>query len=284
MIEAPLALAFATGMVATVNPCGFAMLPAYLSYFLGSDDAPRSLRAGVAQSLRVGLAVSAGFLAVFGLAGLAFHHLSAPVYRWAPWLTIPVGVVLVVLGVAMLRGFDPVVALPKLQRGGRDRTVRSMFVFGVSYAIASLSCALPLFLGMVAGTFQRENLQSSLAAFAAYGLGMSLVLVTLTVSLGLARQGVLRTLRRVMPRIVQVSGALLVVAGAYVAYYGWYELRLQRDGPGQRSRVVERVTGWSDDAYRWIIDFGPTRLGLLLALLLAGVLTAALATEPTRRK
>ena len=28
MIEAPIALAFAAGMVATVNPCGFAMLPA----------------------------------------------------------------------------------------------------------------------------------------------------------------------------------------------------------------------------------------------------------------
>ena len=35
MIDAPLALAFAAGLVATVNPCGFAMLPAYLSYFMG---------------------------------------------------------------------------------------------------------------------------------------------------------------------------------------------------------------------------------------------------------
>ena len=35
MIDAPLGLAFAAGLVATINPCGFAMLPAYLSFFLG---------------------------------------------------------------------------------------------------------------------------------------------------------------------------------------------------------------------------------------------------------
>ena len=35
----PLAYAFGVGMVATFNPCGFAMLPAYLSYFLGLEDA-----------------------------------------------------------------------------------------------------------------------------------------------------------------------------------------------------------------------------------------------------
>ena len=37
VIDAPLGLAFAPGMVATVNPCGFAMLPAYLGYFLGLE-------------------------------------------------------------------------------------------------------------------------------------------------------------------------------------------------------------------------------------------------------
>ena len=45
MIDAPLALAFASGMVATVNPCGFAMLPAYLGYFLGLEGQDRDVQA-----------------------------------------------------------------------------------------------------------------------------------------------------------------------------------------------------------------------------------------------
>lgn len=42
MIDAPVAPAFTAGLVATINPCGFVMLPAYLSWFIetADDEAP----------------------------------------------------------------------------------------------------------------------------------------------------------------------------------------------------------------------------------------------------
>jgi cytochrome c-type biogenesis protein len=273
VIDAPLAISFAAGMLATVNPCGFAMLPAYLGYFLGQEGHDRDVQSTVGRSLGVGLSVSAGFLAVFSAVGLAIYHLSASVDRWTPWATIVIGAVLVVLGIAMLRGFEPVVALPKLNRGGRERSGPSMFVFGVSYAIASISCALPLFTGAVVGTFRRENLLSSLAVFVAYSLGMTLVLLALTVSMGMARQSMVRRLRRALPYVTRASGGLLIVAGAYLAHYGWYEMRV-RDGHSTDSAAVDIVTGWSSSIANWVYDVGPTRLGLLLALALVAVLAA----------
>ncbi len=282
MINAPLAIAFGSGMLATVNPCGFAMLPAYLGYFLGLEGHDRDVRATVARSLGVGLSVSAGFLTVFSVVGLAIYHLSASVDRWTPWATVVIGVGLVVLGVAMLRGYEPIVALPKLDRGGRARSGQSMFVFGVSYAIASISCALPLFTGAVAGTFRRENLVSSLAVFVAYSLGMTLVLLALTISLGMARHSIVHWLRRSLPYVTRASGALLVVAGAYVTHYGWYEMRV-REGRASGSSAVDLVTGWSDSIARWVNDVGPTRLGLLLALALVVVLTATFGAQSRRR-
>lgn len=273
MIDAPLALAFASGMVATVNPCGFAMLPAYLAYFLGLEGQDRDVQAGVSRSLGVGLTVSAGFLLVFGLAGLAIYHLQASIYEWVPWATIVIGALLVAVGVAMVRGFEPVVALPKLQRGGRDQDARSMFVFGISYAVTSISCALPLFTSAVVGTFRRENLLSSAAVFVAYSLGMTLVLVALTVSLGMARQGLVRRLRQALPYVNRIAGVLLAVAGVYLAHYGWYERRVRAGDGGDGSAAVDAVTGWSTDIGTWVNDVGATRLGLLLALGLAAVLT-----------
>ena len=71
MSDVNLAFAFTAGIVATINPCGFAMLPAYLSYFLGieaNSDATRG--ASITRALTTGSAVSAGFLMVFGVAGL----------------------------------------------------------------------------------------------------------------------------------------------------------------------------------------------------------------------
>ncbi|MFZ6004304.1 MAG: cytochrome c biogenesis CcdA family protein [Actinomycetota bacterium] len=282
MINAPLAIAFGAGMLATVNPCGFAMLPAYLGYFLGIDGHDRGVQASIGRSLSVGLSVSAGFITVFSVAGLAIYHLSASIDRWTPWATIIIGSGLVILGITMLRGFEPIVALPKLQRGGRERSGQSMYIFGVSYAIASISCALPLFTGAVAGTFRRENLLSSLAVFVAYSLGMTLVLLSLTVSMGMARQSIVHWLRRALPYVTRASGALLIVAGAYLAHYGWYERRV-RAGEGSGSEAVDVVTGWSDSIAGWVNDAGPTRIGLVLALGLASVLTATYGTRARRR-
>lgn len=282
MIDAPLALAFGAGMLATVNPCGFAMLPAYLGFFLGVEGRDKDVRASIGRSLGVGLSVSGGFLAVFSIVGLAIYHLSASVDRWTPWATIVIGVGLVVLGIAMLRGFEPVVQLPKLNRGGKEQSGQSMFVFGVSYAIASISCALPLFTGAVAGTFRRENLLSSLAVFVAYSLGMTLVLLALTVSMGMARQSIVRWLRKALPYVTRASGALLVVAGAYLAHYGWYEMRV-RDGEGTDSWAVDTVTGWSSSIARWVDEVGATRLGMLLALGLVAVLTLTFGTRARNR-
>ena len=268
MIDAPLAFAFGAGMLATVNPCGFAMLPAYLAYFLGADSSAKDVRSSVQRSLAVGLAVSAGFLAVFSLVALAIYQLSASVDRWTPWATIVIGAALLLLGLAMLRGYEPVLSLPKLQRGGRERTAASMFVFGVSYAIASISCALPIFTSAVVGTFRRENLLSSLSVLVAYSLGMTLVLLALTVSMGLARQSILRWLRRGLPYVNRASGLLLIVAGAYLVHYGWYE-RAVRAGHTGGSAAVDTVTGWSNDIASWVSRVGPARLGLLLSLALA---------------
>jgi cytochrome c-type biogenesis protein len=287
--DGPLAVYLAAGMVATVNPCGFAMLPAYLSYFLGIHDGDGGGRAeaasptaGVWQAFRVGAAVSAGFLAVFALAGLAVELTSLPIYENVPWISVVIGLALLALGVAMLAGFEPLVRLPKLDRGGRTRTVRSMFVFGVSYAVASIGCTLPTFLVAVAGTIERESVADGLVVFGVYGLGMTVVLLALTVAIALARTSVVRFLRSSRAYIGRVSGGLVALAGAYVVYYGVLELRTyRRSGPVPESSITDTVAGWSYDVQGWISDTGAVRVAATLAIGLATL--AALLVALTRR-
>ena len=83
MIDVPLAYAFTAGLVAAVNPCGFPMLPAYLSFFIGTDDEDVAGGTRVPRALLSGLAVSVGFLAVFaalhgGLLLMHTMHSTAP--------------------------------------------------------------------------------------------------------------------------------------------------------------------------------------------------------------
>jgi cytochrome c-type biogenesis protein len=279
VIDAPLAFAFASGLVASVNPCGFPLLPAYLSYFIGAEgDEDADSARSVSRALGVSAAVSLGFLLVFGLAGVFFAHVSSSVLDWSPWITVVIGVALAGLGAAMLAGFEPSVVLPKLNRGGRDRGVGSMFVFGVSYAIASLSCTLPVFVAAVGTVFTRSNFASGVAVFVAYSAGMALVLMVLTVALALARHSLVRRLREAVRYVQRVAGALLVVAGAYVVWYGITEIRLETGQTG--GGPVDFVSEMSAEVTVWVQDVGATRIGVVLAAIVA----AAVAYSVGRRR
>src|SRR5688572_14829581 len=98
MIDAPLAYAFTLGLVAAVNPCGFPMLPAYLSWFIGVDDADVDPAGRVPRALASASAVSLGFFAVFLGLGIPIDAGLSSIGDWI-WLTIVAGAVLVVLGI-----------------------------------------------------------------------------------------------------------------------------------------------------------------------------------------
>ncbi len=69
-------------------------------------------------------------------------------------------------------------------------------------------------------------------------------------------------------------GALLAVAGAYVAYYGWYEIASNR-GIDAPSGPVAFVTGVSGDVSTWVQDAGAVRIGLVADAVVALVLIVA---------
>ena len=98
-MELPFAFAFTAGLVATLNPCGFAMLPAYLSYFMGLDDGEAGSGSPALRAVQVGAVVSAGFLLVFGLAGILITLGVRAVVDALPWIAMLVG-----LGVMLLKG------------------------------------------------------------------------------------------------------------------------------------------------------------------------------------
>lgn len=240
MLSGPFALALAAGMAATVNPCGFAMLPAYLAKFVGENDEPGS--ASVRRAFSVSATLTAGFVTVFGLFGLAIAPLAVSIERYLPWATIVIGIALVVMGIALVSGRELSLRTPKLGKGGTDGGLRSMFLFGVSYAVASLSCTIGPFLAVTSTTLRSQNTASGIAMFVVYALGMGLVVTGLTVGVALAKAGLVTRLRSAMPYVNRASGALLLVAGAYVAWYGWFEVRTLNGGDGRDPIIDQAIT------------------------------------------
>ena len=272
MFNGPYALAIAAGMAATVNPCGFALLPAYLSAFLGSEHRAGGANA-VARALAVSAALTAGFVVVFGTFGLIVTPLALSVEDKLPWVTVVIGIGLVALGIALLAGRQPTLKIPKLQRGGSDGTLPSMFLFGISYATASLSCTIGPFLAITTTTFRSSSFIAGSAVFLAYALGMGIVIGILTVALSLAKVTVVQQFRNALPKINRIAGGLVVIAGLYVAYYGWYEIRVlngDTDDP-----IVDRAIRIQSWLTNHIVPDNPASTALIAVVILSTVAAAA---------
>ncbi|MGC8626436.1 MAG: cytochrome c biogenesis protein CcdA, partial [Acidimicrobiales bacterium] len=142
----PLLYAFTLGLVAAVNPCGFPLLPAYLAMFAGEGTGTGHIKQTV-RGLVAGASVSAGFVMVFGVVGVAAESGAGVVISWAPWAMVVLGAALAAFGVLVLAGREPHVRLrapgfrvPQRDQVGSARRAAAMVGFGAAYAVASLSC------------------------------------------------------------------------------------------------------------------------------------------------
>ena len=229
-IVAPLGFAFGAGVAAAFNPCGFAMLPAYMGLYLGvgANEEKASVFSQLGRALLVGVSVTAGFVLLFavagGVIGLGARSVVGDIL---PWLGLGIGVALVIAGAWLLRGGELYTSLAqraanRLGNPGRSN-IRGYFLFGLSYGVASLSCTLPIFLAVIGSSFAASGIATSFAQFVLYALGMGVVIITLTLSMALFKGAMLGGMRKMMPYVHPIGTWLMIVAGTYIVFY-WLTL------------------------------------------------------------
>ena len=241
-VGVPLTLAFGAGVLSTLNPCGFALLPAYVSYAVeqqvsASSEKPPSGWQHLLHGGLLGLPLAAGFLAVFLVAGIVLALGGRLLVHLFPWLAILVGAGLVLLGgwtlftgrAPEILGLGAVAAKLGSSRPAGDatsetlvqapRALRAAWIFGVGYGLSSLGCALPVFLLVVGTTITASGVGSAALVLASYAAGMTLVLLVVALSAtelsDLLRSAVFPRLGWVLP----LSALFLIVAGLYIVIY-----------------------------------------------------------------
>lgn len=220
----PLGFAFGAGMVSAANPCGFAMLPAFLGLFLsGSSERTEHPLARLRRALIVSAAVTAGFVLLFGIVGLTISAGARSLAVGFPWLGLATGALLILAGAWMAAGGTIYASLGErlsapLARVGGEGPGR-YFTFGLAYGLASLSCTLPIFLAVLGSTLTLATLPDTVLQLVLYGLGMGLVIALLTLSIALFQNALVNTIRQAVRYIAPVSSVLLLLAGSYIVYY-----------------------------------------------------------------
>jgi cytochrome c biogenesis protein CcdA len=281
MGDAHIATAFTLGMLATVNPCALPMLPAYLGWFIVGDAEQHSPSARVSRAVGVAGCVTVGFVAVFGLLATLTSAGTSKVMEITPWMTPIVGLALAAVGVTLLVGKTVRLPTPRIGGTGGRRGLAAMLLYGVSYAVVSVTCALGLFLAYVS-TNAGANWTTSLTHLVAFTSGFGLVLVALSVSVAVLGGSLVAGMRRAAAYANRIAGGLLVVSGLYLAWYGAAEIRLE-DGP-REDPIINRVTGWSASINQRVESIGGVEVGLVLALFLCVVTMAVLLHNPGRSR
>jgi cytochrome c biogenesis protein CcdA len=260
-VSAPLLYPFTLGMLASVNPCGFPLLPAYLELFVGrggTDGEDAGLRhdigARAGRAVAAGAFCTAGFVGLFGLLGLlvslGWAAVSVESASAARYFMVAAGIGMAAVGSAGLLRRPFRLRLPEIRGGLGLRRPVALTIFGVSYGVASIGCALPLFIGGVATTFTRADSLSGSADFVSYALGMGAVLAALALAVAVCGPSVARPLRRLSRYVPVVGSALLVLLGVYVAG-DWLNAIVEPTASAAPERLVtslqSRVAAGIDD-------------------------------------
>lgn len=279
--DGALALALGAGVVAAVNPCGFALLPAYLSLFVLDEHQSRTT--AVLRALKATAAMTAGFAGVFAIFGLAVAPVASSVQEYLPSFTVVLGVLLALAGLWVLAGRHlPTLRLgrPSRSRSAVTGSLGSMTAFGASYAVASLGCTIAPFLAVVVSSFRAGSTLQGVVLFLVYALGMGLVVGTAAVAVALARTGPITRLRRTGAILPRLGGALLLIGGGYVAWYGAWELRVLHGNAGQDG-VVNRAASIQHWLSELVSGVGPGDFLIVLVLLLAAAWWLSRRTPPS---
>ncbi|MGZ4671168.1 MAG: cytochrome c biogenesis CcdA family protein [Ilumatobacteraceae bacterium] len=270
-LDARLATSFTAGLVAAINPCGFVLLPTYLVYFLGMENLrPGAERASMLRAVKVSLAVSAGFMSIFVVIGAVSKLSTYWFVDRAQWVSLLIGICLFALGIAMLFGYRVPFTTPHLDIRRRDRSVRSMYVFGLAYAVASIGCTITPFTGIVLGSFSTKGLRTGISAIALYGIGMALVVTGLTVTLAFANTALLHVLKRGMAWVEQAAGVLMILTELYLVWY-WYSSITNGSG----GTVVAKAAGWQNRLSTFVQEH-QSMIVLLGSLVIVAALVTAL--------
>ena len=264
-IEGNFAYSFILGVMAAVNPCGFVLLPTYLVYYLGTElnredeNKTTTLRRG----LSVGIAVSSGFIGLFLVVGIISRAFTTVISENAKYAALVIGIGLIAMGIAMLLGWKLPIAQPDVSVQ-RKRTTWNMFLFGIVYAIASIGCTIGLLISVILGSINRHGFVSGVISIVLYGLGMGLLVTSLTVALAFARVGLVSTIKKSFKWFDKVSAVFVVLTGLYLSWY-WLGAITDRGTDG----ITSRVEHWQTKVVQFLQDAGVYPLLVVFCLVIA---------------
>ncbi|MFQ6135214.1 MAG: cytochrome c biogenesis CcdA family protein [Nitrososphaerales archaeon] len=201
---------FTAGVFVLFSPCGYALLPGYISYYLGSEvTVPRALKGGVTSTL--------GLIAIFSAIGLGASLIGGLIKPYITLFTVFAAVILIILGVLILAEVNlpsPYIQIVSSNRRG----LTGFFIFGIAYGLAAAGCTAPIFFSIILIAVMGSGAFGGLLTFLLYALGVGFPLIVTSILVATAKRPLISRIRNLTPRLYRLSGVVLILVGIYLIY------------------------------------------------------------------
>lgn len=239
-------LALVAGVFATFNPCGFAMLPAYLAFIILGNGSEKSKREVFRDALRFALYMGLGVLVIFTLFAAAIIPFASSIQKYLPIFTLLIGAILILAGASLLLGksfLNKKLWSPSISPTGKRIT---FFGYGVTFALGSISCTIGPFLAITNAAISSSNYFEILATYLSFGLGISLTILVLALITATSNQFMQSHIRKISRGISLASAVILIFVGIYLLYFAWYELTLSGSSSSDDTIMdtAFKIQGW----------------------------------------
>ena len=225
----PLGLAFIAGMSAAVNPCGFILLPTYLGLILNENNSIEDTkRTNYLHLSQIALFVTLGFTIVFATIGVSISFGARSIIQeLTSFITIINGVFLILIGIISLNSETKIYLNWPTQiasKFGDPRNTKypkfiNYLLFGMSYAVASISCTLPVFLAVIGVSLTNNNIIDIAKQFVLYSLGMGFIITITTLVIASLENSLLKGMTRLTKWFQYTTSTIMILAGSYLIFY-----------------------------------------------------------------
>jgi cytochrome c biogenesis protein CcdA len=260
MDASTISIAIIAGVLATFNPCGFALLPAYMGMIAAANEGRTKIQA-LMGGLKFASGMTVGFVLLFGIFGLVFAPVVSAVSRYLPIVTIGIGIGIIGLGIWLMLGRKIGSGTGFIKGWSPGESWLSQVGYGVTFAIVSLSCTLGPFLAVTGTSIRTNDYVAMVGIFIAFALGMGAAVSVIAVSTALIGSQVSVWMRSKSELISRITGILVILAGIYVTWFGWYEWQINSG-----NQVDDPVIGVVLGAQAWVVNTLSANTGLVISL------------------
>ena len=222
---------FIAGSLAAVNPCGIVMLPVYLALYINGekDEKSPSFTNKINNSMKVIFSVGSGFIILFVFISILVYFSQSLLGEIIPLLSIFMSVLIIYFGIGEIlnkKTFNSsLMSLAGKIGNPKNKGMIPYILFGVSYGLVSVGCALPIFISLIANTLN-DSFYEIVFNFVFYSLGMLAIISILTFStlFSINTSGKINNFFRKNSSLI--FGLFLTIAGIYMLSYWIIDIRI----------------------------------------------------------